>query len=145
MSNIKITSHTHTNVAPDGKLKGRNGSINPNPGISTSAPGGGCDLPDCHCSPGHWVTATLGRHLDGTMTSVCVHFGMDDEAEKRMAMWLASAVLDAAADVQQEQELEHLEPHEMTLEQEEAWLEQSNIAPPEIPWRERVEPDPNQD
>lgn len=49
------------------------------PKITISRPEGGCGLPSCHCSDGHWINVHAGRGEDGIVTGLTFKFDSEFE------------------------------------------------------------------
>jgi hypothetical protein len=77
---MKITHFSHTGVAPDGTLAA-GGAVEVIGGVRYSAPEGGCGMPGCHCSPGHWLSITCPRTEDGVVSGYTAHFDSRRELE----------------------------------------------------------------
>lgn len=58
---MKIEKIKHTGVNKDGTFKTGAGSVEVNGRIYMSSENGGCGIPGCKCSPGHWIIISLPR------------------------------------------------------------------------------------
>lgn len=78
---MKVEHWEHKNVSPDGKTI-RGGAVGVYGDITRSAPGGGCGLPTCHCSDGHWICVAEPRTADGTVSGVTFYFDSEEELQE---------------------------------------------------------------
>lgn len=78
---MKIEKFKHTGVNPDGTFKNKAGSVETAGIISMSDENGGCGIPLCKCSPGHWVTIVMPRSKGGIVEGVKVQFENRDEMD----------------------------------------------------------------
>ena len=60
-----IRKFKHEKVKPDGTFEGERGAVHVDGRILMSSPEGGCDLPNCHCSEGHWISFAAPRTSNG--------------------------------------------------------------------------------
>lgn len=78
---MKIEEFKYENVNPDGTFKDELGSVKVKGGITMSNPNGGCSIPSCKCSEGHWISIGTSRSKDGVVKGLIVHFDNNEEME----------------------------------------------------------------
>lgn len=76
---MKIEKIKHT-VNPDGTFKDKDGSVETSGKISMSAEKGGCGVPGCSCSPGHWIM-TCSPRKGSTVECIKVIFDSKNEMD----------------------------------------------------------------
>ena len=69
----------HENVLPDGTFKDQPGAVVTNGKTNMSAPNGGCGLPGCNCSPGHYIAVIKPRTENGIVEDITIHFRDKEE------------------------------------------------------------------
>ena len=80
---MKITKFKHKKVNKDGTFgKERIGSVNVKGGIIMSQKNGGCTIPSCGCSKGHWISISLPITKNGTVEGVAIQFDNEIEMNK---------------------------------------------------------------
>jgi len=79
----EISVYTHDHVKADGTFEdGELGAVHTEGNISISHPDGGCGMPGCECSPGHWISVALPRTEDGVVRGVTFKFNSREELEE---------------------------------------------------------------
>ena len=71
---INTKTFRHEGVNPDGTFKNEPGAVNTKAHVGISAPGGGCDMKGCGCSPGHWIVIGNGRTKSGVVSGKTLSF-----------------------------------------------------------------------
>lgn len=79
---MKIEKIIHDQVQPDGTFSSLGGAIETKGKIVMSQADGGCDLDNCKCSEGHWITIVLPRTKGGVVEGVKVKFDNKAEMDK---------------------------------------------------------------
>jgi hypothetical protein len=81
---MKTTTYRHENVLPDGTFSDKRGAVHTTPvtTMSYDSPRGGCGLPHCGCSPGHWISINKGRTDDGVVEGYNIKFDNKDEMDQ---------------------------------------------------------------
>lgn len=69
-----IEEYSYTNVNPDGTFENEPGAVNVEATIKFSAPRGGCSIPGCRCSPGHWICIGEKRTDAGEVKGKTLYF-----------------------------------------------------------------------
>jgi len=79
---MKIEKFKHENVLPDGTFINKAGEVETNGKILISKNNGSCDLNDCKCSEGHWITIVQPRTKEGIVEGLKVKFDSKVEMQK---------------------------------------------------------------
>lgn len=83
----EIEVNIHEGVNKDGTMKDEPGAIYTEGHISLSAPGGGCGLGSCNCSPGHWISVSLPRTEGGIVIGATFTFKSRTELLKYLQLF----------------------------------------------------------
>ena len=84
----EIEIYIHEGVNKDGTMKdGSAGAVYADGHISVSAPGGGCNLDGCNCSPGHYIAVSLPRTEDGIVIGATFTFKSRTELLKYLQLF----------------------------------------------------------
>jgi len=77
---MQVEKFMHKGVGHDGKVE-NGGAVLTKPFIRMSM-GEGCNLENCHCSDGCWISIGLARTKDGVVEGVIARFDNPEEMKK---------------------------------------------------------------
>lgn len=77
---MDIEWFVHEGVAPDGKVAS-GGAVCVDGDLRQSPPNGGCGLPGCNFSQGHWISKIYPRTEDGVVAGFQARFHSREEFE----------------------------------------------------------------
>lgn len=80
---MRIEKFVHRKVRQDGTFVNERGAVETRAMIRMSS-GEGCDLEDCHCSDGYWISIGLPRTSGGIIEGIKVKFDDKKEFDKFM-------------------------------------------------------------
>jgi hypothetical protein len=79
---MKIESFKWEGVKPDGTFEFQAGAVETKGKIVMSQNTGGCEIENCHCSDGHWLTIVKPRTEEGIVEGIKVEFENKSEMDE---------------------------------------------------------------